>query len=59
MQSHGSPPSSASPDCKLQLMRRAGDMPHAATNVASAAHVLARRVELLSPTSSEAASRPN
>jgi hypothetical protein len=45
------------PNCQQQPTRRAGEMPHAATNVASAAHVLARRVESLSPTSSEAASR--
>jgi hypothetical protein len=40
-------------------MRRAVKTPHAATNVASAAHVLAKRVESLSPASSEAASRRN
>jgi len=32
-------------------MRRAVETPHAATNVASAAHVLAKRVESLSPAS--------
>ncbi len=45
------------PDCQHQPMRQAGETPHAATNVASAAHVLAKRVESLSPASSEAASR--
>ena len=45
------------PDCQHQPMRRAVETPHAATNVASAAHVLAKRVESLSPASSEAASR--
>ncbi|MEM4650412.1 hypothetical protein [Pyrobaculum aerophilum] len=45
------------PDCQHQPMRRAVETPHAATNVASAAHVLARRVESLSPASSEAASQ--
>jgi len=38
-------------------MRRAVETPHAATNVASAAHVLAKHVESLNPASSEAASR--
>jgi hypothetical protein len=45
------------PYCQQQPTRRAVETPHAATNVASAAHVLAKRVESLSPTSSEAASR--
>jgi len=36
------------PDCQHQPMRRVVETPHAATNVVSAAHVLARRVESLS-----------
>jgi len=39
------------PNCQHQPMRRAVETPHAATNVASAAHVLARCAELLSPAS--------